>query len=101
MSAVRNLLCLCGALFMAGCAGTKTFHDYARAGDTVAVAAGWKHYFVRDNMTVTFTPSVGAPVSYLPSDLRIRTAINFYPDPLASAIVSRETGQDITPSART
>ena len=28
-----------------GCSGDRTFHEYAMAGDTVAVAAGWMQNF--------------------------------------------------------
>ena len=84
------------AFVLAACSGTRTFHDYARAGDTVAVAAGWKHHYQRDNITVTITPSSGPPAVYPANDQRIRAVINLYPDPVSSIIVSRETDQDMT-----
>jgi len=77
---------------LSACSGDKTFNDYARAGDTVAVAAGWKQNFNKENITVRITPSVGVDIIILPGDHAIRAALNFYPDPLSSAIVSRETG---------
>lgn len=86
---------------LGGCVGAQTFHETARAGDTVAVAAGWKHYFTRDNITVTITPSSGSPIVYLPNDPAVRAAVNLYPDPLSSLLVSAETKQDLTPSAQT
>jgi hypothetical protein len=86
---------------LSGCVGTKTFHEVARAGDTVAVAAGWKHHFTRDNITVTITPSSGAPVVLPPNDQAVRAVINLYPDPVSSLLVSAETGQNLTPSAQT
>jgi hypothetical protein len=84
-----------------GCVGARTFHEVARAGDTVAVAAGWKHNFSRDNITVTITPSSGSPIVYPPNDPAVRAAVNLYPDPLSSLLVSPQIGQDLTPSART
>lgn len=86
---------------LGGCAGAQTFHESARAGDTVAVAAGWKHYFTRDNITVTITPSTGSPIVYLPNHPSVRATVNLYPDPLSSLLVSAETKQDLTPSAQT
>lgn len=91
------LLPLMGAL--AGCAGINTFHEVARAGDTVAVASGWKHGFSRDTVRATITPASGSPIVYQPGNGSIRGVINLYPDPLASSIVSVATGQDITPFA--
>jgi len=88
-------------LFVAGCSGTRSFHEYARAGDTVAIAAGWKENFSRDRITVYITPSDGSPDIVIgPDDASIRAVVNFYPDPLSSIVVSNRTGQDITPSAQ-
>ncbi len=84
-----------------GCVGLNTYPKVARAGDTTAISAGWKHYFTRDNITVTITPSSGVPTIYLPNDPAVRAAVNFYPDPVSSLVVSSETGQDITPYATT
>jgi hypothetical protein len=86
--------------FLSGCVGARTFHEIARAGDTVAVAAGWKN-FSRDNITVTITPSTGIPVVYGPGNPAVRAVINLYPDPISSIVVSTETGQDLTPFAQT
>lgn len=88
-------------LALSGCSGRNTFHEYARAGDTVALAAGWKHSFSKDSITVTITPAAGAPVVYAPNDDRIRAVTNLYPDPLSSLVVSDQVGIDLTPSART
>lgn len=88
-------------LVLGGCVGARTFHEYARAGDTVALAAGWKQHFARDNMTVTITPSVGAPVVYGPNNPAVRAVVNLYPDPVSSIVVSTETAQDLTPFAQT
>lgn len=89
------------AIFISACSGDKTFNDYARAGDTVAVAAGWKQNFNKENITVTITPSIGSVITILPGDPAIRASINFYADPLSSAIVSRETGIDFSKYAIT
>ncbi|MFK5948346.1 MAG: hypothetical protein QM500_06215 [Methylococcales bacterium] len=88
----RTLITLVLSVLVSACSGDKTFNDYARAGDTVAVAAGWKQDFNKENITVTITPSIGVDVVILPGSTAIRGALNFYPDPLSSAIVSRETG---------
>lgn len=86
---------------LGGCAGARTFHEVARAGDTVAVAAGWKHYFRRDNITITITPSSGPSIVYSPNDPAVRAVVNLYPDPVSSIVVSPQIGQDLTPYART
>jgi hypothetical protein len=86
---------------LSGCVGSRTFHDLARAGDTVAVAAGWKHHYTRDNITVSITPSSGSTIVLPPNDPAVRAVINLYPDPVSSLVLSQETGQDLTPSAQT
>jgi hypothetical protein len=86
---------------LVGCSGAQTFQSNLRAGDTAAVAAGWKHNFSRDNITVTITPSIGAPITYLPNDPAVRGVVNMYPDPISSMVISDATDQDITPFART
>jgi hypothetical protein len=99
--ATNYLIVMLSIFVLQGCVGARTFHEVARAGDTVAVAAGWKHYFSRDNITVTITPSSGSPIVYPPNDPAVRAAVNLYPDPLSSLLVSPQIGQDLTPSART
>ena len=94
-------LLLTGAALLSGCGGMRTFHEYARAGDTVALAAGWKHDFARDKITVTITPAAGAPQVYAPGNPAIRAVVNLYPDPISSLVVSQKTRQDLTPYART
>ena len=65
------------------------------------MALGWKKNFNRDNVTVRITPSSGTDITIPPGDPAVRALINFYPDPLSSAIVSRETGSDLTLFAQT
>lgn len=101
MNTIKNIGLLSLVLLLIGCAGTKTFHEAARAGDTIAVAAGWNHHFQRDNITVTVTDNAGTPTVYPAGDPKVRASINFYPDPLSSLVVSPATNQDLTPSART
>ncbi len=84
-----------------GCIGVKTFNENARAGDTVTLAAGWRHHYGRDNITVTITPSSGAPIVYLPNNPAVRAVVNMYPDPLSSLLVSPLVDMDMTTSART
>jgi hypothetical protein len=85
---------------LGGCIGTRTFHDAARAGDTVALAAGWKHYYTRDNITVTITPSSGSSIVLPPNSPAVRAIVNLYPDPISSVMASPGSGQDLTPSAQ-
>lgn len=100
-STTNYLIMMLSILFLQGCVGARTFHEAARAGDTVALATGWKHYFSRDNITVTITPSSGSPIVYLPNDPAVRAVVNLYPDPLSSLLISPRIGQDLTPSAQT
>ncbi len=85
--------------FVVGCAGVQTYPSFARAGDTVSIAAGWKQGFSRNKITITITPSTGSTIVYYPGDPAVRAVINFYPDPVSSLVVSTETGQDLTPFA--
>jgi len=87
--------------FLASCGGTRTFHDYARAGDTVAIPVGIQPTFNKDNITVTITPSSGVPIILSATNPSIRAIINLYPDPISNMIVSREINEDITPAAST
>jgi len=100
-----KFLCVAFCLLMLGaCVGARTFHEVARAGDTVAVAAGRMKSFSRDNITVTVWPSNwnsgGNPIVYGPNNPAIRAVINLYPDPVSSLLVSFETQQDLTPYAQ-
>ena len=79
-----------------GCAGTRTFHEVARAGDTVAVPAGQRDNFRRDNITVTVTDSAGGMTIYPPGNPAVRSSVNLYLDPLSSMIVTDRTGVDQT-----
>jgi len=98
---IKIVLVLSSLLFLlVGCGGTRTFHELARAGDTVALAAGWKK-FTKDNITVTITSATGDSIVYYPGDPAIRAVLNLYPDPVSSLVVSELTGQDLTPNART
>ncbi len=99
---VRNVfLGVLAMVIIAGCSGTRTFHEYARAGDTVAIGAGWKENFSRDRISVYITPSDSSPDIVLgPDDPAIRAVVNFYPDPLSSLVVSDRTNQDLTPFAQ-
>lgn len=98
---VQTLLLLLLGLALSGCTGVRTFHEIARAGDTVAIAAGWKQHFTPGNVTVRITPSVGDPIVYPPNDPAIAAVVNLYPDPVSSLVVSTETELDQTPYGRT
>ena len=98
---LRSLLIVAAIIVLGGCAGGKTFNNYARQGDTVAVATGWNHKFDADNIEVTVTPSQGAPIVYTAPHPSIRGSINFYPDPVSSVILSERLQQDVTLGAQT
>jgi len=108
MNMAKRFAILLLAIFAVGCAAKKTFHELAFAGDTVAVASGWMHTFDQDNITVEIYASDWDPVTnpdpfvvYPPNDPHVRAVVNMYLDPLSSLVVSRETDQDLTLSART
>jgi hypothetical protein len=85
---------------LTSCGGLRTFHEYARAGDTVAVPVGMQPDFNKDNITVTITPSSGQPIVLLANDPAIRAIINLYPDPVSNMIISREIDKDLSIGAR-
>lgn len=89
------------AIFLSGCAGVRTFPNAVRAGDTAALAAGWKSDFARDNITVSITDSAGTTTTLPPGDPAVRAVINFYPDPVSSIVVADRAGVELTPYART
>ena len=93
---LKTLIVIVSAVILTACTGDKTFNDYARAGDTVILACGWKSNFNKGNISVSITPSVGDIIDILPGDPSIRAVVNVYPDPVSSAVVSRETGKDQT-----
>ncbi len=96
-----KLIILSLTLTVASCSGLQSFNEYARAGDTIAVAAGMKPDFSKNNISVTITPSSGPDILLTQGDPAIRAVINLYPDPVSSLIVSRETNQNLTPYALT
>jgi len=96
-----KILAVIICIVQASCGGLNAFHEHARAGDTVAVPVGMKPDFSKDNVTVTITPSSGDPIVLNASDPAIRAVLNFYPDPVSNMIVSRVTGEDLTPFAST
>lgn len=103
MNIIKILFPVLLALLGIGCGGVYTYNDVARGGDTVAVPAGWKQSFTRDSITVEIysPPTSSTPLAtYGPGDPRIRGVTNAYIDPLSSMVVSRETGQDLTPFAQ-
>lgn len=87
-------LLITATLGIFGCAGTAPLNTAYRAGDTVALGAGWKHHFDRNSLTVTFTGSDGSTTTYLPGDSRVRAVINLYPDPLSWLVVGTRTGSN-------
>lgn len=81
-------------LAILGCAGVETFPNRVAPGETVAIGAGWKQHFSRDNITATITPLGQAPITLAPS--AVRASINLYPDPLSSIVLSQSTDTDIS-----
>jgi len=79
---------------IAGCSGVQTFPNRVAPGETVAVAAGWKQHFSRDNITARITPQGLATITIPPGN--VRASINLYPDPLSSIALSQHTGGDIS-----
>lgn len=100
-SIIGRIFLLMIAISVVSCGSLRTFHDYARAGDTIAVPVGMQSGFSKDNITVTITPASGSQIVIPATDPSIRAVINFYPDPISNMIISREIDEDITPSART
>jgi hypothetical protein len=95
------LIILAPLPLIVGCSGTVTFHQYARAGDTVAIATGWREDYSRDQMKVWVQASGwnGGAWTDLGAN-NVRAVVKMYPDPISSLVVSNRTGQDITPSAQ-
>ncbi len=91
----RNLFILMTIIvgfLVTGCTGLQTFTTAARPGDTIALTMGWNQELSRDDLTVTITPAIGDPVTYLPGNPAVRALINLHPDPISRLIVERETG---------
>jgi len=82
----KCLVCLTG--FLIGCTGVNTFTTGARPGETIAVAIGYRQKLNRDNITINITPAVGSAYTYSPSDTRIRTVFQAYPDPVSKLVVA-------------
>ena len=99
-SMIERIFLLMLSITLVSCGSLRTFHDYARAGDTVAIAVGMQSDFSKDNITITITPASGSQIIIPATDPSIRAVINFYPDPISNMIVSREIDEDITPYAR-
>ena len=92
------------ATILSGCTGSRTFHEYARAGDTIAVAAGWAHHLERGNIEVRITDSSGTETIYTPGQPgyeAVKASINLYPDPLSSMVVSDRIDKELTMGALT
>lgn len=102
----RQITLLILTVFISACGGDKTFNDYARAGDTIAVAGGYQQNFNLSNISIDIIQNNGTPTGILVDTIpqgspAIRASVNLYPDPLSGLIVSRETGIEMTPFADT
>lgn len=93
-STMQSVLVALTFVLFAGCAGNVTFPNAARAGDTVALGAGWKQKFDRNSLTVTITGADSSVVTYGPGNPAVRAVVNLYPDPLSHLVVSARTGSD-------
>jgi len=100
-SMIERIFLLMLSITLVSCGSLRTFHDYARAGDTVAIAVGMQSNFNKDNITITITPASGSQIIIPATDPSIRAVINFYPDPISNMIISREINENLTPSAIT
>lgn len=89
------------AAAVVGCASTQTFTTVARAGDTVMLPLGWQKSLLRQNITVTITPSSGSPVVYPPNSPAVRGIINLYPDPVSNAVIGTNLNNDLGVGATT
>ena len=103
MQSLRNMTFIISAamIVLNGCASNTTFNNYARGGDTVAVAVPWNPEFDVDNIKVTVNDFVNPPTVYTAPDPAIRGSVNFYPDPVSSLILSERTQSNITLGAQT
>lgn len=90
---IRACILLPLVSWLAACVGFQSFTTAARPGETIALAIGWNKTLTRQNMTVTITPSSGAPIIYAPNDPRVRAIMNLYPDPASRAVVGYQTKQ--------
>lgn len=79
-------------LGVVGCGGTVPLNSAYRAGDTVALAAGWKQTFDRSSLTATITGSNGVVTTLPPGSPAIRAIVNLYPDPVSYLAVGTRTG---------
>ena len=87
------------AFLLGGCTGVRTFTAAARAGDTVALAVGWQQVS-RQNIQISIVPAGGGtPISYGPTDTRIRAVVNLYPDPVSNLVVGTQTAQAMSGGA--
>ncbi len=90
--ATISFVLIMATLGVVGCGGTAPLNSAYRAGDTVALAAGWRQTFDRSKLTVTITGSDGVSTVYQPGDPAIRAIFNLYPDPLSYLVVGTRTG---------
>ena len=77
---------------IAGCAGTLPLESAARAGDTIALGAGWKQKFNKTSLTVTVTGSDSSVTTYAPGNPAVRAVVNLYPDPLSYLVIGTRVG---------
>lgn len=85
---------------LVGCAGTQSFTTAARAGETVALAVGYRQTLNREKVSVTITDSAAQTITYPPSDPKVKAIFNLYPDPASKVVVGYKTGQDLGVSAK-
>ena len=94
MKNINALAIIVCTVLLSACGGLRTFHEFARAGDTVAVPTGLQTGINRGNINVIITPSSGPDIVLDSNSPEIRAIINLYPDPVSNMIVSREIGED-------
>lgn len=93
---IKKLLVLALLMpFATSCATTNSFPTAARPGDTIILPVGWNQSLIRQNITITITPSSGSPIIYGPNDPNVRAVVNLYPDPVSRLIVGTQTHQGL------
>jgi len=89
-----------GALILSGCAGLEPIPKFARAGDTVVVAADRQAAVSKQDITVRITDSNNNSQDIPGTDPAVRAWINVYPEPISKLIVGYETQQGLGVNAR-
>lgn len=80
---------------LAGCAGTYSFPNRARANETISLQLGWHPNISRQDVTVTITDSASVQRVFQPGSARVVALYNVYPDPASNMVVGVQTNQNM------